>query len=127
MPRMTLAEYVAYEARAHCRTVSAPVAGVAVESDLHDEIYDECRRRGWIALHGRMDLRTGRTAGEPDFVILADGGRTLLVECKARSGKLSLAQAGLHAQARKLGHEVFVVRTLPEFLAIVTVSHASTP
>ena len=47
------------------------------------------RRRGWIALHGSMAERTGRTLGEPDLVILADGGRVLFVECKSRRGKLS--------------------------------------
>jgi hypothetical protein len=60
--------------------------GVEREADLHEEIFDECRRRGWIALHGSMAERTCRTLGEPDFVILADGGRVLFVECKSGAG-----------------------------------------
>lgn len=89
------------------------------EAELHEAIFDECRRRGWIALHGSMAERTCRTLGEPDFVILADGGRVLFVECKSRSGKLSPAQAALKHHAEKLGHAVHVVRSLNEFLELL--------
>jgi Holliday junction resolvase-like predicted endonuclease len=89
------------------------------ESKLHGEIYDECRRRGWIALHGSMAERTCRTLGEPDFVILADGGRVLFVECKSRTGKLSPAQTALKFHAEKLGHTVHVVRSMEEFLKLL--------
>ena len=92
--------------------------GTVREADLHEEIFDECRRRGWIALHGSMAERTCRTLGEPDFVILADGGRVLFVECKSRTGKLSPAQAALKFHAEKLGHTVQVVRSLQEFLEL---------
>ena len=90
------------------------------ERDLHDQIFDECRARGWIALHGSMAERTCRTLGEPDFTILADGGRVLFVECKSRSGKLSPAQAALKFHAEKLGHTIHVVRSLEEFLELTT-------
>jgi Holliday junction resolvase-like predicted endonuclease len=93
--------------------------GVSSEACLHEAVFDECRRRGWIALHGSMAERTCRTLGEPDFVILADGGRVLFVECKSRTGKLSVEQAALKHHAEKLGHEVHVVRSMAEFLAVV--------
>lgn len=99
----------------------APQGGVERESDLHDEVFDECRRRGWIALHGSMAARTQRTLGEPDFVILADGGRVLLVECKSRSGKLSPAQQALKFHAEKLEHSVHVVRSMEDFLRVAEV------
>lgn len=92
--------------------------GVVREASLHEEIFDECRRRGWIALHGSMAERTCRTLGEPDFVILAEGGRVLFVECKSRSGKLSPAQAALKFHAEKLGHAVHVVRSMEEFSVV---------
>lgn len=92
--------------------------GVAREACLHEEIFDECRRRGWIALHGSMAERTCRTLGEPDFVILADGGRVLFVECKTKTGKLSPAQTALKFHAEKLGHTVHVVRSLDQFLEV---------
>ena len=92
--------------------------GASREAELHREIFDECRRRGWIALHGSMAERTCRTLGEPDFVILADGGRVLLVECKGKTGKLSPAQAALKHQAERLGHTVHVVRSFEEFVKL---------
>ena len=99
---------------------AATGSGVVREASLHEEIFDECRRRGWIALHGSMAERTCRTLGEPDFVILADGGRVLFVECKSRTGKLSPAQFALKHHAEKLGHAVHVVRSLQEFLELTT-------
>ena len=93
--------------------------GVGREAELHEAIFDECRRRGWIALHGSMAERTCRTLGEPDFVILAGGGRVLLVECKTKTGKLSPAQAALRFHAEHLGHTVHVVRSLEEFLQLL--------
>ena len=94
--------------------------GTVREASLHEEIFDECRRRGWIALHGSMAERTCRTLGEPDFTILANGGRVLFVECKTRTGKLSPAQAALKFHAEKLGHTVHIVRSLDEFLRIAS-------
>ena len=93
--------------------------GVISEASLHEEIFDECRQRGWIALHGSMAERSHRTLGEPDFTILAGGGRVLFVECKTRSGKLSPAQAALKFHAEKLGHTIHVVRSLDEFLKLL--------
>ena len=94
-------------------------ATVKREADLHAQIFDECRRRGWIALHGSMSERTHRTAGEPDFIILADGGRVLFVECKTAKGKLSLEQQAMIAHAAKLGTTIFVVRSMAEFFQIL--------
>lgn len=93
--------------------------GVEREADLHEDIFAECRRRGWIPLHGAMSERTHRTTGESDFVILADNGGLFLVECKTRTGKLSTAQQALKAHAEKLGHVVHVVRSMDEFLNVV--------
>ena len=95
---------------------SAP--GVMSEASLHDEVFDECRRRGWIALHGSMAERTCRTLGEPDFTIMAAGGRVLFVECKSRFGKLSPAQTALKVHAEKLGHPVHIVRSMEAFLRL---------
>lgn len=99
--------------------------GLVREAELHEEIFAECRRRGWIALHGSMAERTCRTLGEPDFVILADGSRVWFVECKTKTGKLSPAQAALKFHAEKLGHTVHVVRSLEEFFAVVNRTEAT--
>ncbi len=88
------------------------------ERDLHNQIFEVCRGRGWIALSGSMAEATHRNLGEPDFVILASGCRVFLVEAKSRIGKLSPAQQAFKAQAAKLGHTVHVVRNLESFLEV---------
>src|SRR5436190_22320233 len=120
MATFTPFEYQQLMARASQRAQKEPVAkvGVAIEGSLHDDIIDECNRRGWLFFHGSMAHRTHRTKGEPDFIILAENGRTLLVECKSRTGKSSTAQLGIQAHARKLGHVVHVVRSIEEFKQI---------
>ena len=89
------------------------------EAALHQEILDYARSRSWIALHGSMAHQTHRTVGEPDFVILADRGRVLLIEVKRPGGKLSGEQAALQAWAKRLGHTVSVVRNLQEFAELL--------
>jgi hypothetical protein len=119
IPTATLARLNPHLFRGLSPVVRGRSSGVSREAELHEEIFSECRRRGWIALHGSMAERTCRTLGEPDFVILADGGRVLFVECKSRSGKLSRAQAALKCHAEKLGHAVNVVRSMEEFIALL--------
>ena len=101
--------------RAECEKSAA----VDREGDLHNEIIDECERRGWLYFHSSMAARTHRTEGEPDFHIWADAGRKLAVECKSKSGKLSTKQLGIIAHAQKLGHKIHVIGNLQEFLAII--------
>lgn len=93
---------------------------VKYESELHEQIIDYCRQRSpqWIVLHGSMAHRTRRTLGECDFVILADKGRVLFIECKRRNGKLSPAQVVMSIRAEELGHKIHVVYSLREFIAI---------
>lgn len=114
---MTSSEYEQWLAK---RSPQAPVPSDAVEreSDLQDAIIDDCIRRGWQAFYSRMDRSTRRPAGEMDFVIQADGGRTIYVECKAKAGKMSEAQLGVAAHAAKLGHTVHVVRSLQQWTQI---------
>jgi hypothetical protein len=117
---MTAQEYADYLARQVPKlTWPRPVATYLPERNFHDHILQECRARQWIALHSRMDQRTGRSLGEPDFIILADAGRVFFIECKSAKGKLSTQQQALHAWAAKLGHKVHVVRTFAEFLEVV--------
>ena len=90
-------------------------AGVERECDLHGDILDACRKRGWLCWHGSMAHRAMRTLGEPDFTILCDGGRVFFIECKSATGKLTTEQRGLAMQADRLGHKIHVVRNLTEF------------
>lgn len=101
-----------------CENLEAP-RGVSKESDLHDQIISFCKSKGWIYFHGSMAHKTHRCSGEPDFQILADGGRVFLIECKTKIGKLSPEQAGLKIWAERLGHTIHVVRSLEEFLEVI--------
>jgi hypothetical protein len=118
--RITSIEYATLLARQKRLESPAPAEGISRESDLHEQIFAECRRRGWLAFHGAMSERTARTCGEPDFIILADAERVWLIECKTRIGKLSPAQQAISAWAAKLGHTVHVVRSFQEFLDAVS-------
>ena len=90
----------------------------ADERDLHADVLEECRRRGWLAFNGRMDRRSHRTVGEPDFTILADGGRVIFCELKSKRGKKSEQQRGIEVMAAVLGHKIHEVRSLREFVEI---------
>jgi Holliday junction resolvase-like predicted endonuclease len=65
-----------------------------------------------------MDTRSGRTLGEPDFVILTENRSVLLVECKARNRKRSTEQRSVEVWARKLKHIVWLVFAFDDFMAI---------
>lgn len=113
MPSMTSLEYEAYLARtaphgAGCRVPNNSYP-VSRESDLHDQIMADIRRRGWLAVHSRMDMATTTAVGVPDFVIMGDKGRMWWIECKATGGKLTPEQQAFHAQAKHLGHIVTTV------------------
>ena len=90
-----------------------------LEKTLQREIIAECKRREWLVFYSRMDSRTTRPAGEPDLQILMGDGRFLLIECKTAKGKLSDAQLAVQANARKLGHTIYVVRSFEDFLSLV--------
>ena len=89
------------------------------ERRLHELIEAHCRAQGWLAIHSRMDWETTLAKGVPDFVIYADRGRVITIECKSRIGKLRPEQAAWHRMAELNGHKVHVVRSFQEFLEVV--------
>jgi len=99
-------------------TGAPPSVGIDRESDLHADVESELIHRGWLYFHGSMARKTYRTAGEPDFIICAPGGRLIMVECKARNEKQETAQLGVALHAERLGHKVWVVRNFREFLNV---------
>jgi hypothetical protein len=55
------------------------------------------------------------TPGDPDIMgILAPGGRTICIECKAEDGRLSAAQVRRLAMMREFGALVIVARTIED-------------
>lgn len=123
MGNISHADYLAMQARLArtqpMRPGPQPDADPGPEAALHEAILSECGRRLWLPFHGSMAHLTKRTPGEPDFIILADGGRLFLVEAKTKTGKLSIAQQGVIAWARKLGHIVHIVRSPEQFLDVI--------
>lgn len=124
MSSISHADYLAMRGRLD-RRPRAEIGGQTYEHNLrernlHEGILAACRLRGWIVFHGSMAHRTFRTEGEPDFVILGDGGRTLLIEAKSGPGKLTLVQMGIQIWAQKLGHTVHVVRSMREFYKVIS-------
>lgn len=121
MPRMTQAEYRAWLAEhdhitEHGKSFAGEKMDAAIsERELHNDILEYCRARGWVVFHGSMAHKTRRQIGEPDFLIFPGCGKILLVECKTKTGKLTPEQAGLKLQLAKLGIEVHIVRSLAEF------------
>ena len=108
-------------------------SGVDRESELHAQIIKECMKRGWPFIHNRMDRMSTSTIGAPDFVILGvyssrgvtqffdrtNSPEIYLIECKTRTGKLSVEQLGFQRMAERIGHRVHVVRSLEEFLKVI--------
>lgn len=112
-------DYMAMEARLRSKNISINAERAEpVERDLHSKIKAECRTRGWICLTGSMAHRAMRTIGEPDFTIMADKGRVFFIEAKSKLGKLRPEQAALRVWAKKLGHEIHVIRDFTTFLQL---------
>jgi hypothetical protein len=121
--RFSSADYNAMLVRRNAKNPAAPKSPAAErESELQDDIESECRRRGWLAFRSRMDRATTMPIGFPDFVIMAESGRTIWIEAKSRKGKVRPEQRALHSMAHHLGHEVFTVRSMSEFFEAVTLS-----
>jgi hypothetical protein len=130
MSKITFEDYMVMQARLQkrevCKEFSQSVLADAVgrEADLHDQILEVCKRKRWIAFHDRMDVKTTGNVGRPDFVILADGGRLFMVECKSKTGKLTPEQAGIQLWADNLGHDIRVVRSITEFMNVINETHS---
>lgn len=90
------------------------------ERTLHARILDHCRFFGWPVVHSRMDRPATSGVGTPDFVIAMHDGRTLWIEAKTATGKLTTEQAAWLAALRKNGHSAHVVRSLRQLKDIIS-------
>lgn len=141
MPRMTKEDFEAYQAR-RGQHAARPVLAALVSEDpdagrftatddlkdavaagqeleLHNEIIKECRRRGWNQyVHSNPVKKATNQPGTPDFIIPADAGRTLWIECKTVKGALSKDQRKFRDGLVARGHEFYVVRSLRRFIQI---------
>lgn len=65
---------------------------------------------GSLQMRGRR-IRAAK-AGTPDLCVLVPGGRTVWLEVKTDTGKLSDVQKRTHDRMRAMGHVVSVVRSV---------------
>lgn len=72
------------------------------------------------ARFGAARKASGVLSGHPDLILYLPGGRTLLLEVKAAAGRVSEAQASLHARLWDMGHPVHVVRSIEDAQAALT-------
>ncbi len=88
------------------------------ERDLHEAILKECRARGFITIHSRMDRPSTTAIGSPDFVVVTPLA-VLFIEAKSRTGKLTKEQQNMRAWFEKLGQTCHIIRTMEEFRALL--------
>lgn len=99
--RMTTQQVNEYLAK-HSQAINKPT--VKPEAEMHQELAEYLRLRGWWFAHSRMDRRTTTAKGVPDFIVAIPGGRTVFVELKRKGGKPTQEQIQTHAHLVKLGH-----------------------
>jgi hypothetical protein len=88
------------------------------ESDIHDQIVAECRKRRWYFVHSRTDKRTTTAIGVPDFVI-AGFDKVWWIEVKRPNSKPTREQVAVGIALKSLNQNYSVVYSFEEFLNFV--------
>lgn len=86
------------------------------ESAIQSKIIKHLSNEGWIV----VKLIQTNMNGIPDLMVLK-GGRTLFIEVKSETGKLSDLQGHRIEQLHKQGFDAVVVRSLDEVKKILAV------
>lgn len=63
---------------------------------------------------------TGLMPGASDLIVMLDRGRTAFIEVKTATGAQSAAQKTFERIARGNGHQYFIVRSLKDFQAVLS-------
>jgi hypothetical protein len=74
------------------------------EAKVDETVDREAKKRGWWAL--KMTLL--KVAGLPDWFVLAEGGKLVVIECKGENGRVSKVQKFVHERLERLGFQVWV-------------------
>lgn len=123
--RISLAQYLAHEAKLSSRKLRSDKPIFVRESDIHDDIINYCKSKGWYYVHSHTWCATTNAPGTPDFVIAADNGKTYWIECKRPGGKATTPQLAALTQLQKFGHVSAIVTSLDEFLSVVSSKNSS--
>lgn len=112
IPRM------AEEAREQCRLVAALRRHWHLRPDEHRPLVFSVPNGGQRNAAEGANLKTqGALAGIPDLIIWLPGARSILLEMKAKDGRLSSAQKEIHHHAGQLGFPVITAYSAEDALA----------
>jgi hypothetical protein len=87
------------------------------ESKLQAKCEEYLRGRGWPFFHDRS--RKKNKAGIPDLIIFAPNSQVILIELKAKGGRLSGEQIRFRQNAGRNGHVVHECRSFKKFSEII--------
>lgn len=116
--RWTQQQLEEYQARRTVETEPTPCAAdPGPEKDLQAKAEKFCRERGYHFFHDRS--QGANAPGQTDLVIAMPKGRTVWVELKSKSGRLSADQKRVRMILSALGHEWHEVRSYRQFVCLV--------
>lgn len=95
-----------------------PAEAVEREADLHADVLEFCKNKGWICIHSRMDAPHTNAVGTVDFIVATDDGRTIYAEGKRKGGKVTPAQQAMLHWLERNKQIAGVVHSLDEFIAL---------
>lgn len=126
---ITTEEFLRMQDRLKHAVPSTKDAREVGKGGLHEQIMRWCDQQWppWKYIHSRTDRKSTVALGSPDFVIFAPASRTLCLECKQPGRKRTPEQLGFALQMEKLGHKVWLVTTMQEFLALTIPANYATP
>ena len=107
-----------YEAKRKPREQIGGPGAVSLEIPLHNKIIEYCNSKWprWVYLHANPAAKSTIRKGAADFTIFLPPGRFILIECKARDGKLSKDQLIFIKEMEMVGTKVHVVDSFEGFL-----------
>ncbi len=115
--RWTQDQYEAYivSKGRHPEDMEQPDAGP--ESRLQAKCERWLREKGFPYVHDRS--RKKNKSGIPDLICFLPEGRCVIVELKAKGGRLSKEQVHMLRMLKFLKHEVYEVRSFKAFIQIM--------
>lgn len=98
-----------------------PSRGYKQESELREKILEFCGKQWprWKCVWARDDRKSTLPVGTHDITVLASGGKIFCMELKSHQGKPTPEQRDWIYECHLLGHEVYIVRDMAQFLTIV--------
>jgi len=128
---ITPEQFIAMQERVNRVKVRQPESENPVERerDLHGQIIEWCDKQWprWKYIHSRMDKSSTISVGAQDFTIFTPNGQTVCIECKRKGEKMNASQLAWELEMNRLGHEVYVVRSMDDFMACLALAGVIDP